>query len=427
MCTEDGVDCEAASASQWRRSQFAANDANEPCEFTALIGYEWTASPGGRHWHRNVIFRSEQVPERAVDYVHYPEVTSLWRELAAHCRPEDGCDAVTIPHNINWADGGPTFDVETASDANLQARARYERLAEIHQEKGNSECLPESRDDDDPDCNFERLTENAAKAHLTGPEDISPEDAWKRMRSTYYRSLLGRGLRAYDRSGNKLNPMMLGAIASTDNHFGAPGKVDEASYGGSISSLWLNDEERLSAPGYNPGVWSRCGLATTPARVSSMPCNRGPLTPPAARASSCVSAPPRRMPANRMCDLQHRHGSDPDRPRRGTRPSPCRQDATRYLWRRCRSSRPSCGTVRSTSKPLPLPSLPRGRTRCACPGAIRRSKPTPRHSGTRGFSSNHLRAGPELLCERAGLCDRFPDGNRTVSERAWSSPIWHLP
>ena len=30
MCVEDGVDCGAASASQWQRTQFAANDANEP-------------------------------------------------------------------------------------------------------------------------------------------------------------------------------------------------------------------------------------------------------------------------------------------------------------------------------------------------------------------------------------------------------------
>ena len=49
LCAEEGVDCAGASASQWRRTQFAANDANEPCTFTALIGYEWTASPGGRH------------------------------------------------------------------------------------------------------------------------------------------------------------------------------------------------------------------------------------------------------------------------------------------------------------------------------------------------------------------------------------------
>jgi hypothetical protein len=141
LCAKDGVDCDAAIKSQWRRAQFAANEADAPCEFTAFIGYEWSATPGGRHWHRNVIYRSDRVPERAFDYVRYPSVGQLWDALAAECREENGCAALAIPHNTNWADGGG-FDVETESSAMLLARARYERLPEIHQEKGSSECLP---------------------------------------------------------------------------------------------------------------------------------------------------------------------------------------------------------------------------------------------------------------------------------------------
>ena len=52
----------------------------------------------------------------------------------------------TPPADINWADGG-TFDIEQASELELAARARFERLAEIHQEKGNSECLPKDRNE----------------------------------------------------------------------------------------------------------------------------------------------------------------------------------------------------------------------------------------------------------------------------------------
>ncbi len=37
---------------------------------------------------------------------------------------------------------GKSFDVETEVEHQLDLRTRYERLVEIHQEKGNSECLP---------------------------------------------------------------------------------------------------------------------------------------------------------------------------------------------------------------------------------------------------------------------------------------------
>jgi len=427
MCNEDGVDCNAASASQWRRTQFAANDANEPCAFTALIGYEWTASPGGRHWHRNVIFRSEQVPDRAVDYVHYPEVTSLWRELAAHCRPEDGCDAVTIPHNINWADGGPTFDVENASDAQLRARARFERLAEIHQEKGNSECLPEDRNDPGEDCAFERLNENYAKNRLTGPEDISPEDAWKRMRSTYYRSLLGRGLKAFERSGNTLNPMMLGAIASTDSHFGTAGKVSEADYGGSISSLWLNDEERLAAPGYNPG-----GLVAVWARENT----RAGIFDALQSYSAHAPSGPR---------IKLRFGE--------TNPGACEQAEVNYRTVMGQTLAPESAsptfTVQVGRDEIPIAAVqiikgelwngtlkeetiavaeyPEGRdSACVSWTDAQFNAEAPAFWYARVLEQPSPR-WTKILCERAGLCDRFPDGNRSVSERAWSSPIWNLP
>ncbi len=53
---------------------------------------------------------------------------------------------------------------------------------------------------------------------------------------------------------------MLGAIGSTDSHFGTPGLVSEAGYPGGIASLWLTEEERLTLPDYNPGglvaVWA---------------------------------------------------------------------------------------------------------------------------------------------------------------------------
>ncbi|MBQ76270.1 MAG: hypothetical protein CMQ20_14785 [Gammaproteobacteria bacterium] len=56
-------------------------------------------------------------------------------------KSENGCEAIAIPHNTNMGDG-KSFDVETEVEHQLDLRTRYERLVEIHQEKGNSECLP---------------------------------------------------------------------------------------------------------------------------------------------------------------------------------------------------------------------------------------------------------------------------------------------
>lgn len=432
VCSEEGVDCAAASAGQWRRTQRAANEANDPCAFTALIGYEWTASPGGRHWHRNVIFRSDRVPNRAADYVHFPEVTSLWRELDARCRSEDGCDVLTIPHNINWADGGRTFDVENATSEDLAARARFERLAEIHQEKGNSECLPENLEDAGSDCDFERLTHNAAKDRITGPEDISAEASWSRMRSTYYRSLLARGLSAYAESETGLNPLMLGAIGSTDTHFGTPGLVSEAGYPGGVASLWLTGEERLTLPDYNPGglvaVWAeentraaifdalkaRSAYATSGTRIklrfgttAGEACEESevnydtfmgetlPRTPPAADFPGpmfTVQAGRDQVPLNAIQIVKGELGAE------GV------VESVRTLAEYPQGRDAVCVSWRDESFTGGAPAYWYARVL---------EIPSPRWT--------------KLLCEETASCERHPEAHRDIQERAWSSPIWYLP
>ncbi|MBX3706726.1 MAG: DUF3604 domain-containing protein [Pseudomonadales bacterium] len=425
LCETPGVDCRSASASQWRRVQEAAEEANDPCRFTALIGYEWSASPGGRHWHRNVIFRSADVPTEAFDYIRYPRVADLWAALERTCRPEDGCQALAIPHNINWADGG-SFDVAGVATDELALRARYERLAEIHQEKGSSECLPADRDDPGADCAFERLTGNFAQQHVSGEGSDTPDVAWARMRSTYYRGLLARGLAASAESDDGLNPLMLGAVGSTDNHLGTPGRVDEHGYWGSMSMIWATDEQRLGQAAYNPGglvaVWAeqntrgavfdalhrREAYATSGPRIS--------LRFGAASADACSHAEP---PLSTVMGGELPRGTPP-----------------RFvvLAGQDRTALAAVDIVKATlvdGAPVEsvtrIAEFPAGEASACIVWQDPAFDPeAPAYWYTRVIEQPTPR-WDRYLCERLESCSAESAATRTVAERAWSSPIWYYP
>jgi len=428
FCDAKTGNCEVARRNQWRRAQFAANDANEPCKFSALIGYEWTASPGGRHWHRNVIFRSDAVTPQAYDFVRFPKIHSLWQQLDQNCREEDGCQVLTIPHNINWADGGPTFAVETETDQQLARRARYERLAEIFQEKGASECLPERAEDLDDDCNFNLVQANAAKARLSGATDESPEEAWAKARSSYFRTLLGRGLMAYQSGATKENPLMLGAIASTDTHYGTPGRVAEGDYTRGISTMFLSDEQQLANVDFNPG-----GLVAVWAEENT---RAGVFDALHRREAYGTSGP-------RISLKFGVAGKDA-----------CRAQATEF-------DIPMGGTLKARSKRAPWFAVIAGkdevplkkiqiikgevkdgelREEVYTVATFKRGKSAactvwqdpaynaaaPAYWYARVLEAESPRWS-KRLCERAGRCDDFPEADQMVAERAWSSPIWQLP
>jgi len=58
LCGEDGALCPEYAKSPWQDIQDAANAANEPCQFTSFVAYEYTGTPGVSNYHRNVIFRN---------------------------------------------------------------------------------------------------------------------------------------------------------------------------------------------------------------------------------------------------------------------------------------------------------------------------------------------------------------------------------
>ena len=105
VCGEDGSRCPEYAKGPWKDVQEAANSANTPCEFTSFVAYEYTGTPGTSNYHRNVIFRDENVVASPVSYVDAPIDSKLWAGLDAACKEEDGCDYLTIPHNTNLANG----------------------------------------------------------------------------------------------------------------------------------------------------------------------------------------------------------------------------------------------------------------------------------------------------------------------------------
>lgn len=427
VCTEDPERCEVAQANQWARTQTAANEADDPCNFTALIGYEWSATPNFSHTHRNIIFRGEAVTEQAIDYIRFPKVYELWEQLERQCRPEDGCDVVAIPHNTNMGDG-VSFDVETETEAQLMMRAKYERLVEIHQGKGNSECLPAYGESGEGDCDFEiYLTEHSqAKAR----EDFS-EESWEQTRSSYVRSLLLRGLAAYQAQPEIGNPLQLGIVGSTDNHMATPGFTDEESWLGSVFSAGDLDL-MMTRVDFNPGgivgVWAeentrasifdaikrRETYGTSGPRIevrfdavadgSAVDCDTigshtGATIPMGGEFNGTEAAPSFvvRVKADRepLADVEiikgEYAGGD-------------LKESVQSVWSADGDGRSACAVWSDPDYDPAAPAFWYARVKQA---------PTKRWS--------------QVRCELAGRCDEFPEAQEMIQERAWSSPIWNLP
>jgi len=226
FCDDPNVDCDAAANLVWHDIQAAADEAYDrtsACAFTTFVGYENTAAPGGRHLHRNVIFRNAEVPARPASYLETKQAGApqpLWDALDADCRHADGaCDALVIPHNSNLSGGGQFLDPADAADG--LRRQQNEPLVELHQSKGNSECR------------FDRLAGRGVATVdelCTFEQDPRINQIQTRPVETYparnlVRNVLKDGLAFADGIG--ANPFAFGFVGSTDTHVGTPGNTDE--------------------------------------------------------------------------------------------------------------------------------------------------------------------------------------------------------
>ncbi|MEM8608009.1 MAG: DUF3604 domain-containing protein [Myxococcota bacterium] len=258
----EGGDCIAAGMDVWQEVQDSAEvayDRSDGCEFTSFIGYEWSAGPGTVNLHRNVMFKSEVVPDLPISYFDEPYVEDLWAGLGEECIDADtGCDALAIPHNSNLAAGtffdnaqkdGSPFDSEYA-----QLRHDLEPVIEIFQHKGASECFPGQTISDEL-CGFEVLPyPNLANTNLMIFGDPGPRD--------FVRSALGEGMQLEVDLG--VNPFQHGFISATDTHIAAPGYDNERTFLGHGGAGQPNRDSLPEGfpdipylnPGGPAGVWA---------------------------------------------------------------------------------------------------------------------------------------------------------------------------
>jgi hypothetical protein len=229
--------CRSLTESAWQVEIQAAHDAYQPCTFTSLVAFEWTKATDGATLHQNVIFSSESVPQVPLDSTEYTTTGDLWSGLDQACIADAGCQVLTIPHNGNLSEG-LAYEIPSGVQARNQMN-RYQRLTEIHQHKGNSECAIQ---DADPTCDFEHVPE-------AGGGSEYPQN--------FVRHALSSGIAAYaamrDAGEPPTDPMQMGIVGATDDHNGIPGYVKEDTWQGHVGSIDDTPAGRLKAWYHNPG------------------------------------------------------------------------------------------------------------------------------------------------------------------------------
>lgn len=215
--------------SAWQETIAAAEHYNEPGRFTAFIGYEWTSNTGGNNLHRNVIFRdnadkaSQVEPFTVIAPYGSDNPAELWKWMDAY-EKKTGGSVLAISHNGNLSNG-LMFPVVEAFGKKIdreyvETRAKWERLYEATQTKGDSESHPYLSPNDEF-ANFERWD----KGNLDGSVAKKKE----MLEFEYARSALKNGLKLELTLG--VNPYKFGLVGSSDAHTGLTAMEEDNFFG----------------------------------------------------------------------------------------------------------------------------------------------------------------------------------------------------
>ena len=214
--------------SVWDQYIDVAEKYNEPGRFTAMIGYEWTSTENGNNLHRNVLYRDggdvarQMVPYTTAESFNPEE---LWKWMARY-EEKTGGRVLTLAHNGNMSNG-IMFPVEV-NPATGQAltgdyakqRARWEPLYEVTQIKGDGETHPFLSPTDEF-ADFETLALGNLNLTVVKEDDM--------FQYEYAREALKNGLKMEKDLGS--NPYKFGMVGSTDAH-NAISSAEEENYFG---------------------------------------------------------------------------------------------------------------------------------------------------------------------------------------------------
>jgi len=200
----------------WEKTIQAAEEANEPGRFTAVIGYEWTSNTNGMNLHRNVIYRdngdkaSQMEPYTTQKPLGSDDPVDLWKWMAAY-EAKTGGNVLAIAHNGNLSNG-LMFPVVEAFGRKLdrdyvENRAKWERLYETTQTKGTGEAHPFLSPNDEF-ADFEIWD----KGNLDGSQAKTKD----MLEFEYARSAYKNGLKLEAKLGT--NPYKFGLVGSSDAH-----------------------------------------------------------------------------------------------------------------------------------------------------------------------------------------------------------------
>jgi len=222
--------------SAWEDIILAADEYNDPGQFTTFVAYEYTSSTADMgNLHRNVIFKgSDLLPREPFSRFHSVNPEDLWDwmdELRAK-----GVESMSIPHNSNGSNG-QMFKLEDWAGNPLDddyaiQRMRNEPIVEITQVKGTSETHPllSTRDEF---AGFEIMPYRVATNAISA------------LNGSYVREALLNGL-ALEQSGIQ-NPYQFGFIGSSDTHSGAAA-IEEDNFVSKLGLLSSKAIQRGSVP-----------------------------------------------------------------------------------------------------------------------------------------------------------------------------------
>lgn len=241
----------------WRQITDTADSYNEPGVFTALIGWEWSSIPGGANLHRVVITDSDaataqQYDPFGLDDSPYPEDLWTWLENTSAAT---GAGFTAIPHNSNISKGYMFADSSLRGEAMTPEyaalRAKWERVAEITQIKGDSETHS-AFSPQDPFADFENYPFYIQRYWTEYQPQVGD----------FIRPALKRGLALERQLG--LNPFDFGVIGSTDSHT-ALSSAEENNFHGKLAtdSIPANKQRKFTEDGPGSSGWamSASGMA----------------------------------------------------------------------------------------------------------------------------------------------------------------------